>query len=144
MTVKSLLVNIARIIPDPLYLKIRYRLALKKPLNLKDPQTMNEKLQWLKLYNRQPKYKTMVDKYEVRQYIADFLGEEYLIPLLGVWDDPEDIDFDALPERFVLKCNHNSGKGLCICKDKSQLDIPKVKAELKKGLDRMEAFLAKL
>lgn len=78
----------------------------------------------------------MVDKYKVREYIAQMLGEEYLIPLLGVWDDPEDIDFNALPNQFVLKCNHNSGLGMCICKDKSKLDVPKVKDELRKGLQQ--------
>lgn len=76
----------------------------------------------------------MVDKYKVRDYIAEKLGEEYLIPLLGVWDNADDIDFDKLPEQFVLKCNHNSGLGMCICKDKSKLDIEKVKKELNQGL----------
>ena len=121
-------------VPDKAYIKCTYRCHLGKKLNLENPQTMNEKLQWLKLYNRQPKYVTLVDKYMVREYIKDILGEEYLIPLLGVWDSPEKIDFKALPEQFVIKCNHNSGLGMCICKDKSQLDISKVKKELKKGL----------
>ena len=103
-------------------------------LDLENPKTFNEKLQWLKLYNRKPEYTMMVDKYRVREYIAQTLGEEYLIPLLGVWDDPDDIDFDALPNQFVLKCNHNSGLGMCICKDKSRLNIAKVKAGLRKGL----------
>ena len=76
----------------------------------------------------------MVDKYKVLDYIARMLGEEYLIPLLGVWDDPEDIDFNALLNQFVLKCNHNSGLGMCLCKDKSKLDITQVKEELRKGL----------
>ena len=76
----------------------------------------------------------MVDKYKVREYIANKIGEEYLIPLIGAWDDPDEIDFDELPNQFVLKCNHNSGLGMCICKDKSKLDIGKVKSELKKGL----------
>jgi hypothetical protein len=107
---------------------------MKKELDFENPQTFNEKLQWLKLYDRKPEYTMMVDKYKVRDYIAEKLGEEYLIPLLGVWDDPDDIDFDALPNQFVLKCNHNSGTGMCICKNKSKLDIKKVKKELKKGL----------
>lgn len=76
----------------------------------------------------------MVDKYRVRDYIAEVLGEEYLIPLLGVWDDSDEIDFSLLPDKFVLKCNHNSGLGMCICKDKSKLDIAAVKRELRKGL----------
>lgn len=121
-------------VPDKPYIKFTYRCYLGKKLNLEDPKTMNEKLQWLKLYNRQPKYTMMADKYAARDYIKQMLGEEYLIPLLGVWDDPKDIDFDSLPEKFVLKCNHNSGLGMCICKDKSKLDIPKVRKELKKGL----------
>lgn len=120
--------------PDREYLQRRFRAELGKSLDLDNPQTFNEKLQWLKLYNRKPEYTVMVDKYKVREYIAQELGEEYLIPLLGVWDNPDEIDFDALPNQFVLKCNHNSGLGMCICKDKSELDISKVKVELRKGL----------
>lgn len=120
--------------PDEQYLKLKYKSIFGKELNLDNPQTFNEKLQWLKLYNRKPEYTVMVDKYKVREYIAQMIGEEYLIPLLGVWDDPDEIDFDALPDQFVLKCNHNSGLGMCICKDKSELDISRVKAELRKGL----------
>ena len=120
--------------PDERYLKLKYKNVFGRDLDLENPKTFNEKLQWLKLYNRKPEYTMMVDKYKVREYIAQTLREEYLIPLLGVWDDPDEIDFDALPDQFVLKCNHNSGLGMCICKDKSKLDIPKVKAELRKGL----------
>lgn len=116
------------------YLSRKYQLYFGQKLDLQNPQTFNEKLQWLKLYNRKPEYTVMVDKYKVREYIAQELGEEYLIPLLGVWDNPDEIDFDALPNQFVLKCNHNSGLGMCICKDKSELDISKVKVELRKGL----------
>lgn len=121
-------------LPDTLFLKMAFRATMGQRLNLDNPQTFNEKLQWLKLYNRKPEYTMMVDKYKVREYIAQTLGEEYLIPLIGVWDDPDEINFDTLPDQFVLKCNHNSGLGMCICKDKSKLDIPKVKAELRKGL----------
>lgn len=120
--------------PDEEYLKRLFYANMGRELNLTDPNTFNEKLQWLKLYDRRPEYTMMVDKYLVRGYIAETLGEEYLIPLLGVWDDPDEIDFDALPNQFVLKCNHNSGLGMCICKDKSKLDIAKVKRELRKGL----------
>ena len=119
---------------DQEYLKKAFKLNMGKELNLENPQTFNEKLQWLKLYNRKPEYTVMVDKYLARDYIAKAIGEEYLIPLLGVWDSPDEIDFDALPDQFVLKCNHNSGTGMCICKDKSKLNIDKVKAELAKGL----------
>lgn len=105
-----------------------------KRLNLKNPKTFSEKLQWLKLYDRRPEYTIMVDKVKAKEYVATKLGKEYIIPTLGVWDDPDKIDFDALPDRFVLKCNHNSGIGMFICKDKSKIDVEKVKAELKKGL----------
>lgn len=119
---------------DETFLKRKYKACMGKELNLDSPQTFNEKLQWLKLHDRKPEYTMMVDKYAVRKHIADTIGEEYLIPLLGVWDNPDDIDFDALPNQFVLKCNHNSGLGMCICKDKSKLNIEKVKAGLRKGL----------
>ncbi|MBP3392995.1 MAG: glycosyl transferase [Lentisphaeria bacterium] len=120
--------------PDERFLRLQFRAQLGKWPDLESPQTFNEKLQWLKLYDRRPEYTMMTDKYRVREYIKEKIGEEYLIPLLGVWDDPDEIDFDALPEQFVLKCNHNSGKGMCICRDKSRLDIAKVKEQLRQGL----------
>lgn len=120
--------------PDKQYLQMMYWLHLGRKLNLKNPKTFNEKLQWLKLYNHKPEYTIMVDKVKAKEYVAKLIGEEHIIPTLGVWDDPDDIDFDALPDQFVLKCNHNSGTGMCICRDKSKLDIEKVKAELRKGL----------
>ncbi len=122
--------------PDRDFLERKFQAAMEKPLDLEAPKTFNEKLQWLKLYDRKPQYTVMVDKYLVRDYIAQKLGKEYLIPLLGVWDDPEEIDFDSLPDQFVLKCNHNSGLGMYICKDKSKLDIEKVKKQLRKGLQQ--------
>jgi hypothetical protein len=125
---------------DESYLKRKYRAFFRKELNLENPQTFNEKIQWLKLYDRKPEYTVMVDKYRVREYIAQKIGEEYLIPLLGVWEDPEDIDFDALPDQFVLKCNHNSGIGMWICKDKEQLDEELVRKELKIGLQENYYF----
>ena len=126
--------GLTNILSDKCYLKMAFKATFGRKLNLKEPKTFNEKLQWLKLYDRKAEYTTYVDKYKVREYIAEKLGEEYLIPLLGVWDNPDDIDFDALPDQFVLKCNHNSGTGMCICTDKSKLNITKVKKELKKGL----------
>ena len=121
---------------DGEYIKRTYKAVIGKDIDLEDPKLFSEKLQWLKLHNRDPKYTQMVDKYAVRSYIEKKLGQEYLIPLLGVWDDPDNVDFDSLPEQFVLKCNHNSGLGMCVCKDKSALDLPKVKRELKKGFDQ--------
>lgn len=120
--------------PDELYIKIQFKLAMGYWPDLKAPKTFNEKLQWLKLHDRNPLYTTLVDKYAVREYIAKTLGEEYLIPLVGgPWKNADEIDFDALPEQFVLKCNHDSG-GVIVCKDKSKLDIEKVRAMLNKRL----------
>lgn len=125
---------VSRFFSDKCYIKLMYRLHLGKRPDIENPRTYNEKLQWIKLYDRRDEYTMMADKYEVRKYVADKIGEEYLIPLLGVWDRAEDIDFDKLPDKFVLKCNHNSGKGMCICKDKSKLDIANVRRELSDGL----------
>ena len=106
---------------DKVYLKLQYRANLGKKLNLKDPQTFNEKLQWLKLYNRKPLFTEMVDKYAARKFVSKRIGEEFLVPLIGAWGSAEEIDFDTLPEQFVLKCNHDSGS-VTICKNKSELD----------------------
>lgn len=120
--------------PDEPYLRRLYRGYTGRKLNLENPTRFNEKMQWIKLYDRKPEYTMMVDKYLVRDYIKAKLGEQFLIPLLGVWENPEDIPFDELPDRFVLKCNHNSGTGMYICKDKSQMDVERVKEGLRKGL----------
>jgi hypothetical protein len=117
-------------IPDKLYLKVLFRLRIKEKLDLKSPKTFNEKIQWLKLYDRKPEYTQRVDKYEVRKYIADKTGEEYLIPLLGVWDRFEDIDFNNFPDQFVLKCTHDSG-GVIICKNKNMFNIEEVKKKMR-------------
>lgn len=106
-----------------------------KKLDLENPKTFNEKIQWLKLYDRKPLYTKMVDKYEAKKYVAELIGEEYIIPTLGVWDRFEDIDFDALPNQFVLKCTHDSG-GLVICRDKTQFDKDAAKSKIKKCMKR--------
>ena len=115
-------------LPDREFLKIAYRAKIGRRLNLDNPRGFNEKLQWLKLYNRDSRYPMMVDKYAVKLYVSQIIGEQYVIPTLGIWDSFDQIDFDTLPNQFVLKCTHDSG-GLVICKDKSRLD--KVKAEKK-------------
>lgn len=121
-------------IPDSLYLKISYYISTSKRLRLKDPKTFNEKLQWLKLYYRKPIMTKCVDKYEVRAFIMEKIGAEYLIPLVGgPWKRFDEIDFDKLPEQFVLKCTHDSG-GLVICRDKSKLDIQKTRQKIEKCL----------
>ncbi|MCF2657032.1 glycosyl transferase [Lacrimispora saccharolytica] len=106
-----------------------------RKLNLKNPKEYNEKLQWLKLNDRKPEYSTMVDKYEVRGYIEDLLGDKYLIPCLGIYDSVDDIDIDALPNRFVLKCTHDSGS-VEICKDKSSFDIEGARHRLSQAMKR--------
>lgn len=101
--------------------------------DLDNPKTFNEKLQWLKLNYRKPILTTLVDKYAVKKYVADKIGKEYIIPTLGVWNSFDEIDFDSLPNQFVLKCTHDSG-GLVICKDKSMLDKEAAKVKIERSL----------
>ena len=122
-------------VPDSIYLKIVYRLLLGESCNLKNPIKYNEKLQWLKLHDRKPEYARMVDKYEVRSFITELLGEEYLIPSYGVYDSFEEIDFSKLPDQFVLKCTHDSGS-VVICKDKKNFDIKKAGERLTNAMKK--------
>lgn len=124
-----------RFLSDKTYLNILYRACFGKPINWKKPQTYNEKLQWLKIYDRNPLYTTLVDKYEVKKYVAERIGAEHIIPTLGVWEHFNDIDFEKLPDQFVLKCTHDSG-GLVIVQDKSKLDIETAKTKIEKSLKR--------
>ena len=101
--------SLSEFVPDKLYLSLVFYKHFKHFPSFKSPQTFNEKIQWLKLYDRNPEYTKMVDKYAVKQYIAETIGSQYVIPTLGVWDRFDDIDFDKLPNRFVLKCTHDSG-----------------------------------
>lgn len=119
---------------DESFLKKKFKLIMGKELNLDKPCTFNEKLQWLKIHDHNPIYTDLVDKFEVKKYIANRLGNQYVIPNIGVWNTAEEIDFSKLPNQFVLKCTHNSGLGLCVCKDKSSINIDKVKKGLKRGL----------
>lgn len=122
-------------LPDSLYLKIMFRLEMGYKLNLEEPHTFNEKLQWLKLYNRNPKYTQMVDKFEAKTVAENILGNDYIIPTLGVWDRFEDIDFSSLPDRFVLKTtNGGGGGGVIICRDKNKLNLPSVAEQLNSSL----------
>mgnify|MGYP003298987625 FL=1 len=120
---------------DESYLKCLYWIKFKKKLNLESPSTFNEKLQWLKLYDRKPIYKTMVDKYQVKQHVSNLIGDEYIIPTLGVWERFEDIDFDALPKQFVLKTTHGGGGyGVYICKDKTTFNRDECRRRLNKSM----------
>lgn len=120
---------------DEKYLKMIFKDKTGYPLNLENPKTFNEKLQWLKIYNRNPIYTMMVDKYEAKKYVSNIIGEEYIIPTLGVWDSFDDIDFDVLPNRFVLKCTHDSG-GLVICHNKNELNKEYAREKIEKCLQR--------
>lgn len=118
---------------DEKFLKKLFKVRMGKELNLENPTTFSEKLQWLKIHNRQPQQTIMVDKVGAKEYVANIIGEQYIIPTLAVYDKPENIDFDALPNQFVLKCTHDSG-GIVICKDKSKLNYEEVRNKFKKWL----------
>ena len=118
-------------IPDRHYLQMLFFLKMGKRLNLDNPQTFSEKMQWLKLYNRKQEYTTMVDKLLVKNYVANIIGAEYIVPTLEVWKKPEKINFDNLPDQFVLKTTHGGGScGAIVCKDKKCIDKDKVVKKL--------------
>nr|AOP03114.1 Glycosyltransferase [Streptococcus suis]AOP03446.1 Glycosyltransferase [Streptococcus suis] len=119
--------------PDDIFLKKLYKIEMGKELNLLNPSTYNEKLQWLKLHDRQLNYIDLVDKYKVKEVVADTIGEQYVVPTLGVWERFEDIEFDKLPNRFVLKCTHDSGS-VVICRNKEEFDKNKARRSLSKAL----------
>ena len=119
--------------PDTLWLECLYRSKLHRKLNLKNPQRFTEKLNWLKLHDHNPLYTRLVDKYEVKHYIAERLGEQMVIPSYGVWEHFDDIDFVKLPNQFVLKCTHDSGR-FCICRDKTTFDMVGARQKLETSL----------
>ncbi len=120
---------------DEAFLKKKYKARFGKTLDLKNPKTFNEKLQWLKLHNRDDRFTTMVDKENVKKYVAERIGNEYVIDSLGVWNSFDEIDFEKLPNQFVLKCTHDSG-GLVICRDKDRLNFEQAKKKIEKSLGR--------
>ena len=126
---------IRMLVPSKFHIKIDYYIRIEKNNNFKNPITFNEKLQWLKLYDRKQEYIKMVDKYEVRKYIAETIGEKYLIPLLGVYNNFDEIDFSIFPDQFVLKCTHDSG-GNVICTDKSKFDIDAARKKINNSLKK--------
>lgn len=132
-TLYMLLRKPGRLLSDKTFLKFKYWALTGKKLNLENPMSFNEKLQWLKLNDRRTIFTTMADKHAVREYVKNIIGEEYLIPLLGIWVRPEDIDFDTLPKQFVLKCNHDCGS-VIICHDKSNFDKASAVKKLNKCL----------
>ena len=127
------LIKLLSFVPSAPYLKMVYRIKTGEKLHLKNPVGFNEKLNWLKLNHIHPEYTQLVDKLAVRDYIREKIGEDYLFPLLGSWNSFDDIDFDALPDKFVLKCNHDSGSVKLIT-DKSKMDKAALKAFFERRL----------
>lgn len=120
---------------DETYLKLMYWCKFAKKLDLSNPKTFNEKIQWMKLNYRKPEFTFMVDKYEAKKYAASVIGEEFIVPTLGVWNSFDEIDFEKLPKQFVLKCTHDSG-GLVICRDKASFNRAEAKKKIEKCLKR--------
>lgn len=135
----GILIATSRLWPDELYLKAYYYVTHGKKLNLKNPKTFNDKLNWMKLHYHDELFKKLADKYEVKAYVSKVIGEKYLVPNYGVWNCFDDIDFSELPEKFVLKGTHDSG-GAFICKDKKSFEFERVKKQLTKNLARNYYF----
>ena len=131
----SLISNLGFLFPDKLYLSLRFRCKMGYWINWKNPRTFSEKLQWLKIHDRNPEYMTLVDKYAVKDYVARRIGKEYVIPTLGVWEKTEEIAWDTLPEKFVLKTTHaGGGGGVVICRDRAKFDKNAAMRKLKRSL----------
>jgi hypothetical protein len=130
---KSILYCMCKLIPEETHIKLKYRLDIGKSLNLKQPKTFNEKLQWLKLHDRKPEYIKFVDKFLVREYIKEKIGDEYLIPIYGVYNNVNEINWDLLPDKFVVKCTHGSGSNI-ICHDKKKLNIEETEKQITKWM----------
>lgn len=128
-----LLKKFSKFLNDEFYLKVLYQLRMNRKLNLSNPRTFNEKLQWLKLNYKPPILTIMADKYEAKVYVQSIIGDKYIIPTIGIWDKFEDINFKELPNSFVLKTTHDQG-GVVICKDLSTFDINKANVKLNKHL----------
>lgn len=120
---------------DKTFLNITYLIHFGKKIDWDNPRSFNEKLQWLKLNDRNPAYNRLVDKYEVKEYVANILGDQYIIPTIGVWDNVEDVPFNSLPDQYVIKCTHDSGS-VCVCTDKNHFDVESAKKKLSKGLKK--------
>lgn len=120
---------------DKLYIDYMFKYRIGSKMDWENPVTFNEKLQWLKLYDRRPEYHIMVDKYEVKKYVSSRIGDQYIIPTIGLWEKVEDIDFNSLPNSFVLKCTHDSGS-IVLCPEKKNFDKEKAISKLRKGLNR--------
>lgn len=130
---KKILKKFSRLLPDKIFICLKYFLVFKKKIDLKNPVSFNEKLQYLKLNDFDEIYTNLVDKYEVKKYISNRIGDEYIIPTLGIYDSWDEIDFDTLPNQFVIKCTHDSG-GIAICRNKKDFDFEKAKKDINASL----------
>lgn len=131
--VKNIVYHMPWMLSDRRFLELFYELQMGKTPDLDNPETFNEKIQWLKLHDRDPRYNAMVEKGMAKEWAAGVIGSEHIIPTIGIYNKVEDIPWENLPQQFVLKCTHDSG-GMVICRDKSKLDISAAKAKLRKGL----------
>ncbi len=131
--------NLLRFLPDRAYIQLQYYKHFGRLVNFNEPRTFNEKIQWLKLFDRQELYTTLVDKYKVKDYVKGKIGEEFIIPTLDVYNDPTEIDLAKLPEKFVLKWNHDSGS-IIICTDKEKFDLNNAIKVLSKCKDGSKGY----
>lgn len=131
--VKEIAKKLVGILPTKMWLSWRFKKRVGYKMDWKEPKTFNQKLQWLKVYNKKEEYIQMVDKAEAKKYVAERIGEEYIVPTLGVYNKFDDINFDEMPQRFVIKCTHDSG-GLVIVRDKASFDKVKAKKKIEKAL----------
>lgn len=138
----TVLDNLAPWLPDKLFIKMHFRLSMGYPLNLKNPKTFNEKLQWLKFNDIHEEYTQMVDKLEAKKHVARIIGKEHIIPTIGIWNSVDEIDWASLPNQFVLKSTNDSG-GVVICRDKSKFDIESAKAKLRTLGNRDYSLISK-
>lgn len=129
-------------LPDKTFLKAMYRARFSRKLNLDQPESYNEKLQCLKIHDRNPQYTQIVDKYAVRAIIRDLIGEEYLVPMIGIYDKPEDINWDGLPRQFILKCTHGTHCSI-LCRDKNTFDVAETSSKLRNWLKHNYYFDAR-
>ena len=134
--------HLTDMLPDRIYLSLLYSYKFDKKLDWKNPVSFNEKINYLKLYDRKSAYTSMVDKYEAKSFVASILGDGFIVPNYGVWDSFEEINFDQLPDQFVLKCTHDSG-GLVICRDKSKLDFEAAREKINKSLAQNYYYLCR-
>lgn len=137
--VKTILIvalnKLSFLFPDKLYLRLQFRLRMGYCIDFKRPQTLSEKIQWLKLNYKNPLFPSLVDKYSVKEYVSQLIGKGHIIPTLQVWSNPDEIDFDSLPQQFVLKTTHGGGNsGVIICKDKNCFDKRATIEKLRKAL----------